>query len=119
MGAGASGLLLCALALVLLRRDLRRMWRRRRWRSAVAVPRFDPDGAGPAWQFDFVLPDGTPVRATSRDLRLLARREAGEPVTLLYDPAAPARRIDLPARPGLPAAVGVALLGLGVVQLLR
>ena len=119
MGAGASGLLLCLLGLVLLRRDLRRIWRQRRWRRARAVPRFEQGSTGPVWHFDFTLPDGRPVRATSGDLRLLARREDGAAMTVLYDPEAPARGIDVPARPGLPAAVGLGLLALGIAQVLR
>ena len=119
MGAGTSGLLLCLLGLVLLRREIRRLWRQRRWRRAEAVPRFEQGSAGPVWHFDFTLPDGRPVRATSGDLRLLARREDGAAMTVLYDPEAPERAIDVPARPGLPAAIGVALLGLGIAQVLR
>lgn len=116
MDAAASGLILCLLGAVLMRRDLRGLIRRRRWQRAPATIRFEP---GPAWRFDFTLPDGQPVSVVTRDLRLLARREGEGPVAILYDPRAPTRGVDLPGRPGLGLACGVGLAGLGVVALLR
>ncbi len=119
MGGAASGLLLCLLAVVLLRRDLRGFARRWRWRRATGRIAFVPTGSGPCWCIDFTLPDGTPIGVVTTDLRLVARREEeGRAVRLLYDPAEPTR-IDLPGRPGLALPVGVGLLGLGLVQLLR
>lgn len=116
MDGAASGLVLCLLGAVLMRRDVRALVRRATWHRAMATIRFEP---GPAWRIDFALPDGRPVSVVTRDLRLLARRESDGPVTVLYDPRAPARRVDLPGRPGLGLACGVGLAGLGLVALLR
>ena len=46
MGAAASGLILCLLGAVLMRRDLRGLIRRRTWRRATASIRFEPGPAG-------------------------------------------------------------------------
>ena len=116
METAVSGLLLCVLAAVLLRRDLRGLVRR--WRRAVAQLRFVPTDAGPSWSIDFTLPDGEPVHVVTTDLRMIARREQPGPVSLLYDPAAP-RRVELPGRPGLSTLVGLGLAVFGVAQLLR
>lgn len=118
IGGTPAALLLCALGLVLLRRDLDGLVRRLRWRRARGTIVFLPTPSGPSWRIDFTLPQGTPVQVVTTDLRLIARREGAGAVTLLYDPAEPTR-IDLPARPGLPVAVGLGLLCLGVAQLLR
>ena len=117
MDPAVSGLLLWALAVVLLRRDLRGLLRRWRWRSALATLRFVEGGAGPSWAIDFALPDGRPVHVVTTDLRMIARREGQGPVRLLYDPAAPTR-VDLPGRPGLGAVVGLALAVFGAARLL-
>lgn len=120
MGGPASGLLLCVLGLVLLRRDLRGLWRRLRWAPANATVRYEPQDGHPRWRFEFTLPDGTPVSVTTRDLRLVARRgEDAGPVPILYDPAAPGRCFEVPPRPGLATAVGIGLLGLGLAGLVR
>lgn len=116
MDAAASGLILCLLGAVLMRRDVRGLVRRFTWRRAPATIRFAP---GPSWRIDFTLPDGRGVSAATRDLRLLARRDGDGPVIILYDPKAPSRRVDLPGRPGLGLACGVGLAGLGVAALLR
>ncbi|MEO3471940.1 hypothetical protein AAFN86_08750 [Roseomonas sp. CAU 1739] len=113
-----SGLIVCFLGAVLLRRDLRGLFRRWLWRRAVARVVFQPTAIGPSWRFDFALPDGTPASVVTTDMRLVARREGDGPIALLYDPAAPGR-VDLPARPGIGLIVGLALAGLGVVQVLR
>ena len=118
MEAAASGLLLCVLAAVLLRRDLRGLVRRRRWRRAVAQLRFVPTATGPSWSIDFALPDGEPVHVVTTDLRMIARRDQPGPVSLLYDPAA-SRRVELPSRPGLGTLVGLGLAVFGAAQLLR
>ena len=118
MDAATSGLLLWALALVLLRRDLRGLIRRRRWRRAMARIVFRPSEAGPSWRIDFTLPDGVPVSVATTDLRMIARHERQGPVSLLYDPAVPSR-VEIPGRPGLDTIVGMALAALGVAQLLR
>ncbi|WP_198370999.1 DUF3592 domain-containing protein [Roseomonas rosulenta] len=116
MDAAASGLILCLLGAVLMRRDLRGLIRRRTWQRAAATIRFEP---GPTWRIDFLLPDGQPVSVVTRDLRLLARREGAGPVTILYDPRAPERGVDLPRRPGLGLACGMGLAGVGVAAFLR
>ena len=116
MEGAASALILCVLGAVLMRRDVRALVRRFTWRRAPATIRFEP---GPAWRIDFTLPDGKPVSVVTRDLRLLARREDDGPLTVLYDPRAPARAVELPARPGLGLACGAGLAGLGLVALLR
>ncbi|GGJ32829.1 hypothetical protein [Neoroseomonas lacus] len=118
MDAATSGLLLWVLAAVLLRRDLRGVYRRLRWRRAVARITFLPTETGPSWRIDFTLPDGAPVSVVTRDLRMIARREQPGPVRLLYDPAAPSR-MEMPGRPGLGSVVGVALAVLGIAQVLR
>lgn len=117
MDAAVSALLLCALGVVLMRRDLRGLVRRRTWHSAEAQVSFLPDAAGPSWRIDFTLPDGAPVSVRTRDLRLVARRAEDGRTRLLYDPAAPSR-VDWPGRPGIALVVGLALTGLGVAQLL-
>ncbi len=119
MPAAASGLLLCLLGLVLLQRDIRSLWRRMRWRRAQATVLFQPTAAGPAWRFDFVLPDGSPVSVPTNNLRDVARRDGPGPVTILYDPRAPSRYVEIPGRPGLAALFGVGLVGLGFASLLR
>lgn len=119
MPAAASGLLLCLLGLVLLRRDLRGLWRQMRWRRARATVLFQPTAAGPAWRFDFVLPDGSPVSVPKNSLRDAARRDGPGLVTILYDPRAPSREVEIPGRPGLAALVGLGLVGLGFAALLR
>jgi hypothetical protein len=116
--AASAGLLLWALATVLLWRDLRGLYRRLRWRRAVARIAFLPTEAGPSWRIDFTLPDGTPISLVTTDLRLVARRETQGPVALLYDPAAPGR-IEVPGQPGLGSVVGLALAVFGAAQLLR
>lgn len=116
MDGAAAGLMLCLLGALLARRDLRGLVRRVTWHRAPATIRFEP---GPAWRIDFALPDGTPVSVLTRDLRLVARREGDGPLTVLYDPRAPARGVDVPGRPGLGLACGVGLAGLGLVALLR
>lgn len=118
MDAATSGLLLWVLAAVLLRRDLRGLFRRLRWRRAIARITFLPTDDGPSWRVDFTLPDGAPVSVVTRDLRIIARRERPGPVSLLYDPATP-NRLEMPGQPGLGTVVGAALAGLGVAQLLR
>lgn len=105
-------------AAVLLRRDLRGLYRWLRWRRAVARIVFLPTGTGPSWRIDFTLPDGAPVSLVTTDLRMIARRETPGPVSLLYDPAAPGR-VELPGQPGLGTAVGLALAVLGAAQMLR
>jgi hypothetical protein len=119
MPATASGLLLCLLGLVLLWRDMRSLWRRMRWRRARATLLFHPTSAGPAWRFDFVLPDGSPVSVPTNSLRDVARRDGPGPVTILYDPRAPSREVEILGLPGLGALVGLGLVGLGLVTLLR
>lgn len=116
MDAAGSGLILCLLGAVLMRRDLRALVRRVTRHRAPATIRFEP---GPAWRIDFALPDGKPVSVVTRDLRLVARREDEGPVTVPYDPRAPARAVELPGRPGLGLACGAGLAGLGLVALLR
>ena len=116
MDAAASGLILCLLGAVLLRRDLRSLLRRATWRPAQASVAFEP---GPSWRIGFSLPDGRRVEVVTTDLRLVARREDAAPLTVLYDPKAPGRGVELPARPGLAFAVGLGLLVLGGLQLLR
>ncbi len=115
MHGAASGLILCLLGAVLMRRDVRALVRRATWQRAAATIRFEP---GPSWRIDFALPDGRPVSVMTRDLRLVARREGDGPVTVLYDPRAPSR-VDIASRPGLGLACGVGLVGLGLVALLR
>lgn len=116
MDGPAAGLVLLLLGAVLARRDLRGLARRLAWQRARATIRFEP---GPSWRIDFALPDGRAVSLVTRDLRLLARREGDGPVTILYDPAAPERGIDIPARPGLGFLCGIGLAGLGLAALLR
>lgn len=118
MDTASAGLLLWVLATVLLWRDLRGLFRRLRWRRAMARITFLPTEAGPAWRIDFALPDGTPVSLVTTDLRMIARREKQGPVSLLYDPAAP-KRIEVPGQPGLGTVVGLALAAFGAAQLLR
>lgn len=118
MDAATSGLLLWGLAAVLLRRDLRGLFRRWRWHRAMARITFVPTDAGPSWWIDFTPPNGAPVRVVTTDLRVIARREEQGPVSLLFDPVAPSR-IEIPGRPGLGTVVGVALAALGAAQLLR
>jgi hypothetical protein len=114
--APAAGLILLLLGALLMRRDLRGLVRRLAWRRAVATIRFEE---GPRWRVDFTLPDGRAARVVTRDLRLLARREGEGPVTILYDPRAPERAIDLPGRPGLGFLCGLGLAAFGLVALLR
>ncbi len=116
--ASAAGLLLWMLAALLLRRDLRGLARRMRWRRAVAQIAFQPDAAGPSWKIEFALPDGSPVQVVTSDLRLVARPGPSGPFSLLYDPAAPCR-VEVPARPGVAALVGLGLAAFGVAQWLR
>lgn len=118
MNAATSGLLLWVFAAVLLRRDLRGLFRRWRWHRAVGRITFVPSEAGPSWRIDFTLPDGSPVSVVTTDLRVIARREETGPVGLLFDPLAP-NRIEIPGQPGLGMVVGLALAALGVAQLLR
>jgi len=116
----ASGLLLCALGFVLLRRDLRGLWRRLRWATASATIHYEPRDGRPRWRFEFMLPDGTPVSVATHDLRLVARRgEDARPAPIFYDPAAPGRGVEVPPRPGLSTVVGIGLLGLGLAALVR
>ena len=116
MDAPAAGLILLLLGGLLMRRDLRGLVRRLAWRRAVATIRFE---AGPRWRVDFTLPDGRAASVVTRDLRLVARREGDGPVTILYDPRAPERAIDLPGRPGLGFVCGLGLAGFGLAALLR
>ncbi|WP_198378764.1 DUF3592 domain-containing protein [Neoroseomonas rubea] len=116
MDGAAAGLILCLLGALLMRRDARALVRRFAWHRAAATIRFEP---GPSWRIDFALPDGRAVSFVTRDLRLLARREGDGPVTILYDPRAPDRAIDLPGRLGLGFICGMGLVGLGLAALLR
>jgi hypothetical protein len=115
----AAGLLLCLLAALLLRRDIRSLWRRLRWRSAPARVTYEPSVAGPAWRFDFTLPDGTPASAVTHSLRDVAWREGAGPVNILYDPRAPSRGIEVPGRAGFGTVIGLGLLAFGLAALLR
>lgn len=119
MPGAAAGLLLCLLAALLLRREARSLWRRLRWRPALAQVTYEPSAAGPAWRFDFVLPDGTPVSAVTRSLRDVAWREGAAPVSILYDPRSPGRDVEVRGRAGFGALIGLGLLGLGLAALLR
>jgi hypothetical protein len=120
MGSGAAGLALILLGLVLLRRDLRALWRRLRWTPATATLRRDPAEEGPAWRLEFVPVEGARVSVATRDLRLVARLDEAEGrLRILYDPAAPGRRFMILPRPGLATAVGLGLAVLGVVTVLR
>lgn len=116
MAALAAGLALYGLGAVLMRRDLRGLYRRWAWRRAPATLHFEP---GPAWRIDFVLPDGRAVSVRTRDLRLVARRREQGPLTVLYDPRAPGRAVEIPAPPGLGLVAGLAMAGLGVAAMLR
>lgn len=80
---------------------------------------YQPTSAGPAWRFDFVLPDGAPVSVPTNSLRDVARRDGPGPVTILYDPRAPSRDVEIVGRPGLGALVGLGLVGLGLATLVR
>jgi hypothetical protein len=111
----AAGLILLLLGALLMRRDLRGLLRRATWHRAAATIRFEP---GPIWRIDFALPDGRAVSVVTRDLRLLARREGDGPVTILYDPGAPDRAVDLPGRPGLGFVCGIGLAAAGLAALL-
>jgi hypothetical protein len=115
---GASGLLLCLLASAMLWPELRGLWRRLRWRRARATVVYQPTTAGPAWRFDFVLPDGSPVSVPTNSLRALARHDGPGPVTILYDPRAPGRQVEIPGGSAVRLLFGLGLAGLGVVQLL-
>lgn len=103
---------------MLLRHDLRGLWRRLRWRRARATVLYQSTSAGPAWRFDFVLPDGSPVSVPTNDLRGLARRDGPGPVTILYDPHAPGREVEIPGGSALRLAVGLGLAALGLSQIL-
>jgi hypothetical protein len=116
--AGTSGLLLCLLALMMAWRDLRGVWRRMRWRRARATVLYQPTSAGPAWRFDFVLPDGTPVSVPTNNLLGVARRDGPGPVTILYDPRAPGREVEIPGGSALRLLFGLGLGALGLAQLL-
>lgn len=119
MDATASGLILCLLGAILARRDIRSALRRLTWARAEATLRYSPAEAGPSWVIAFHLPDGRAVRFVTRDLRMVARREADAPVRVLYDPRAPDRAVEIPARPGLGLVVGAGLVLLGLAQVLR
>lgn len=116
MGAAASGLALCLLGVVLLRRHIRQALRRRRWRRADARVVYVPGPAGPSWRFDFELPDGRQVSVPGNGIRSVAGREGQGPLPILYDPADPGRGVEVPVRPGLAALVGGGLVVLGLVQ---
>ena len=116
MGPAASGLALFLLGLVLLRRDIRHALRRRRWRRVNARVTHVPGPSGPSWRFDFELPDGRHVSVAGNDIRSVADREGQGLVPVFYDPANPARSVEVPARPGLATLVGGGLVVLGLFQ---
>ena len=116
MGAAASGLALCLLWLVLLRRDIRQALRRRRWQRADARVVYVPGPSGPSWRFDFELPDGRQVSVPGNDIRSIAGREGQGLLPILYDPTDPGRGVEVLARPGLATLVGGGLVVLGLVQ---
>lgn len=119
MGAGPAALLLAALAILLLRDDLRLLVLRRRWlRVSAAVERVG--GAHrPTLRLRFTLPDGRAVATETSDLRHIARLEPGSATGLLVDPRDPAGRFAVPRPAGLGAAAGLALAGLALAALLR
>ncbi len=118
MPPASAGLVLCALAALLLWRDVRSLWRRAFWARAMADVTFMPGAAAPAWRIDFMATDGVPVSLHTRNLGLVAKREGPGPVEVLYDPRAPRRGVEIPARLGLRVPVGLGLAGLGLARLL-
>ena len=118
MGAAPAALLLAALAMLLLRHDLRLPIRRRHWLRARAEVERVPDARRPALRLRIALPDGRILATETADLRQIARLEPGVTTDILLDPRDPSR-FDLPRPPGLAAAAGLLLMGLAVAALLR
>lgn len=113
-----SGLILCAVGLLFLRRDLRTLWRWVAWRRVPATAMLWQGTGLTGARYDFTLPDGRPITVLTDDVVSRVGSRTPIAVTVLYNPRNPGSDVEPFTVLGLAIRLiwPAVLLGIGIRQ---